>query len=390
MESKRRRLQRSRLYRSSLRSLEKMTSDSARHDSSDSDDPQDEQFGLAQAVSLEDREDIDFNSNVLLTANQNDTDSDSDNWELINDENEIVVWSDSEDEGQHIDKDNFKSDLIAWINKHQIKHNAVDDLLKLLKTNGLEDLPVTARTLLKTSKNVETSSKSSMEYIHFSLRDKLHKCLLGYSDTVLTGLKAVEISLNIDGLPIFKSTQSSVWPVLCALHVPGQRLTVFPITLTYGSSKPTSLDFLDDAITDVKNLLEHGLEYAGTVIDVKLSCVVCDAPARAFVKTQNSIQVIMVCDRCTQKGIWLKRNTYQKVDVELRTDASFRTQSQEEHHKGYTPLCELPIDMIKSFPLDYMHMTCLGVMKRLLLIWLRGKKETEYQLCKQQRLVKNW
>ncbi|VDI76418.1 Hypothetical predicted protein [Mytilus galloprovincialis] len=40
-------------------------------------------------------------------------------------------------------------DLAAWINKYQIKHNAVDDLLKILKKYGHLDIPSTARILLK-------------------------------------------------------------------------------------------------------------------------------------------------------------------------------------------------------------------------------------------------
>lgn len=49
---------------------------------------------------------------------------------------------------------------------------------------------------------------------------------------------------------------------------------------------------------------------------------------------------------------------------ELRTDENFRRRFQREHHKGYTMLEQLNIDMIKSFPTsDSLHLLDLGVMK---------------------------
>ncbi len=42
-----------------------------------------------------------------------------------------------------------------------------------------------------------------------------------------------------------------------------------------------------------------------------------------------------------------------------------------EHHHGTSPLEETSLDMVSGFPLDYMHLVCLGVMRRLLHLWLR-------------------
>ncbi|RXN36598.1 transposase domain-containing protein [Labeo rohita] len=87
------------------------------------------------------------------------------------------------------------------------------------------------------------------------------------------------------------------------------------------------------------------------------------------------------CDRCTQRGSWEGRMTYPEVDnLNLRTDQSFRECWQPEHHQEekISPFSVLPVDMVKSFPIDYMHQSCLGVMKKLLLMWTRGK--TEYRM----------
>ena len=99
---------------------------------------------------------------------------------------------------------------------------------------------------------------------------------------------------------------------------------------------------------------------------------VCDAPARAMVKSVKQFSGYYGCDKCEQKGTYIGRVTYPDCSAQLRTDISFRLQSNSAHHTGQSPFLELPVDMMNFFPIDYMHQTCLGVMKRLIHCWISG------------------
>ena len=77
------------------------------------------------------------------------------------------------------------------------------------------------------------------------------------------------------------------------------------------------------------------------------------------------------CTHCAVKGNReLKSMSYDEVNSNLRTDESFRNTEQPQHHTGKSPLEQLDIDMVMSCPFDYMHLVLLGVMRKLLNIWL--------------------
>ena len=79
------------------------------------------------------------------------------------------------------------------------------------------------------------------------------------------------------------------------------------------------------------------------------------------------------CERCTQKGVYLQGAVrYPDTDSPARTNQSVAEMLDEDHHKGPTPLHQLNVGLVSGFVLDYMHLVCLGVMRRLLNIWLRG------------------
>lgn len=77
------------------------------------------------------------------------------------------------------------------------------------------------------------------------------------------------------------------------------------------------------------------------------------------------------------RGTYLGKITFQDVNAPLRTDTSFRNKLQQTHHTGDSPLLALDIDMASQSVVDYMHLVCLGVMRKLLYkTWLIGPRHT--------------
>ena len=57
----------------------------------------------------------------------------------------------------------------------------------------------------------------------------------------------------------------------------------------------------------------------------------------------------------------------------MRSDVQFDEITDEDHHLGPSLLRNMNLGAVTQFPLDYMHLACLGAMKRLLLLWIRGQ-----------------
>ncbi|XP_045023694.1 uncharacterized protein LOC123468102 [Daphnia magna] len=183
----------------------------------------------------------------------------------------------------------------------------------------------------------------------------------------------IKIQVNIDGTQIFKTNSIDLWPILGRV-INSLDALPFVISVFVGKGKPPNLEeYLRPFLEELMALQSEDLECMGITYSIEMSSFVCDAPARAFLKVITAHTGYFGCERCNQKGVYdtvYHCTTFPEVtDVSLRTNASFRAQLNKQHHKGFSPLLELKIDMISCFPLDYMHLVLLGVFKRLLTIW---------------------
>lgn len=180
---------------------------------------------------------------------------------------------------------------------------------------------------------------------------------------------------NIDGLPIAKSSRKQFWPILAAVEE-STDIKPFVIALFVENTKPESLqDYMSDFTAEVSMLGIEGFTQGDKKFTVQVRAFICDAPVRAFLKCIEGHGGYYSCERCTQEGVYSESSRkviLSELNDPLRTDEAFLNQDQEEHHRRHSPLTELKIAMVSDFPLDYVHLVCLGGVRNLLHYWVRG------------------
>jgi hypothetical protein len=260
-------------------------------------------------------------------------------------------------------------DLGGWDVSSNITLSALGGLLKILR-KGHPELPKDPRTIMRPSTDFVIQTVADGSYYHFGLSS----CLVNVIDNVSIDGSEILLQINVDGLPLFKSTSSQFWPIL-GLSTNAQKREPFVIGIYYGNSKSTSAkEYLQQLLVELNNLMTICLNHGQITYCIVLTAIVCDTPARAFIKNIKGHSGYHECDkRCQERVFYERRMTFPETKATLRTDAFFLAMEDEDHHAGPSPFCEFSsVDMISKFPLDYMHLICLGVMRKLLNLWVKG------------------
>ncbi|XP_076820738.1 uncharacterized protein LOC143466046 [Clavelina lepadiformis] len=296
------------------------------------------------------------------------------NGHLIQSQNE--GWSNyddsnSESDGPSDDENDFVTTLKHWVIESQTPLSHTNSLLTLLRPH-FPYLPKDSRTLLHTCRTYDVNEIAGGHYHHFGIAKGIKSRLRRHQNLCLCD------QINIDGLPLFKSSTESFWPIL-GLTTQEKNAEPFVIGLWVGTSKPKDANaFLEKFVKEMHEIDDVGVIYDdGKVYEIKLSNVICDTPARAFVKKTKGHTGYYGCDYCEQRGVWYNhRMTFPSCDAAPRTDVKFKEMAYEDHQHGESCLTLLNIGMVSQFPLDYMHLVCLGVMRKLLCLWTSGPLKT--------------
>lgn len=198
----------------------------------------------------------------------------------------------------------------------------------------------------------------------------------------------IQLVVGIDGLPIFKSSSDQFWPILAYIRPNSNK--VFPIGIYCGKEKPIdSNDFLKEFVEEANELIVNGICINNTLYTFSINAFSCDAPAKSFVLRIKGHSGFYSCSRCEHEGEYLSNRicfpyTSATNCPPKRTHRNYIMQTQEEHHIGnISIIANLPnFNIVSGFSLDYMHLVCLGTVRKLILLWIKGPVGIRYPTWK--------
>jgi len=210
-------------------------------------------------------------------------------------------------------------------------------------------------------------------------------------------------SVNTDGVPIFKSSKFSIWPVIISInelsyHTRSKHSLV--VALWFGKSKPDFDIFFNPFVQECASLSKSGVKWEvdGRIISspVFFPIMVNDSVARCLCQGVHQFNGSFGCTWCLMEGescivdgcASTKRIYKGPLQSPLRTAENFlghlkefrnlldRNPSLKSHFgiKSAPKLLLMPkFDIVSGFTFDYMHTAFLGVSRTFLELWLDSK-----------------
>jgi len=271
------------------------------------------------------------------------------------------------------DTDILVEKLRLWANQHSPSHSCIGDLLKILRMWFVK-LPVHSRTVLGTKTNFNLEKVAGGDYIHISIQHALPLALKHASASAEQLLQSpLKLQLNFDGVPVFGSTNYSIWPILGKVVAP-VATKVFAVGVFGGKKKPHPFDdYLRALVDEFCNINADGgifLEITNSSVPLIIHNIVCDAAARASVRNVHAFNFRYGCDRCKVRGDVIDhRMTFRDLHAEPRLDTDFdkpiESDDEEEYRIDNCILRDVGVGMVSQFPHDYMHLVCLGVVRNI-------------------------
>lgn len=141
------------------------------------------------------------------------------NWNIELDEDNMPDTARNE-----VFRESMLHDIKSWASNHSITHMAIHDLMKVLnKQIPKINLPIDGRTVMETPRQVKIVDDMALggKYWHYGIQPALFNALLNEK---INNNMTIHLTVNIDGLPLYNSSQIEFWPILVKVfeydHIP--------------------------------------------------------------------------------------------------------------------------------------------------------------------------
>lgn len=182
-----------------------------------------------------------------------------------------------------------------------------------------------------------------------------------------------------------KSSNNCLWPILCSdIRIK----KVYLIGAYQGNEKASDSNlFLSKFVIEINPLILNTYYYKNYKFKIKVHALICDAPVKSLVLHTKGHTGYNSYSKCVIKGeyvngricfpIELDKNKIIQLD-DLRTDFDFSNKLYlNSYQQSDSILSSLHnFGMVKNVALDYMHLVCVGVVKKLIILWREGPLRT--------------
>ena len=327
---------------------------------------------------------LQFTDNTATDDNDGNVDDNSANDNNFDVFDSFNIDSESDSSGSdNDDRSGFGTDrakdlhteLLLFFILFRISHNAMKYLLDLLNRFNLE-VPKSIYLLKSkiSATNFTVNKFANGSFVYFSILDNL-KYLVENNLMDNLNTNDLKVSINIDGMPLYRSSHVSVWPILLKVHGVFRPLI---IGIYVGLHKPPLEDYLQHLIDELNILKTTGMHINGYNFKFTKVLFVCDAPARAHLMCIKGHNAKLGCQYCRQQGYCEDHHTvFCDKKSESRTNDSY-IKNEENNQLCISPLSNVfSINFYSSFVPDYQHCVCLGVTRKLFHLYFDNNKRVK-------------
>lgn len=218
---------------------------------------------------------------------------------------------------------------------------------------------------------------------------ELYKAIEGLNDA-----NNISLSWNTDGVPVFNSSNVSMWPIQCTINELPPKLRRDNILLTglwFGNGKPDPSVFLQPFVEELNDLAENGFTWvkpnSGNLVVSKvftLTCP-CDSVARCMLQNLKQFNGRYGCAWCLHEGERVDKGRgsvqvypYLEEPPAERTHMQTVENAEEAHRQGEAVygvkgpsilMLLTTFNIVQGFTVDYLHNSLLGVARYFGRLW---------------------